>query len=64
MSYFESSRKRFLIVPARGGSKIRLKFKKINGKSLIQIVSEVILKSKIFTNAVVSTDNNLIKKKL
>ena len=58
-------KKRILaVVPARGGSKgIKLKnLKKINGKSLIQIVSEVILKSKIFTNAVVSTDNNLIRK--
>ena len=60
----KEKKKILAVVPARGGSKgIRLKnLKKINGKSLIQIVSEVILKSKIFTNAVVSTDNNLIKK--
>tara|TARA_Y100000816_G_C26108366_1_gene590152 strand:- start:8334 stop:9035 length:702 start_codon:yes stop_codon:yes gene_type:complete len=60
----KEKKKILAVVPARGGSKgIRLKnLKKINGKSLIQIVSEVILKSKIFTNAVVSTDNNLIRK--
>lgn len=52
------------IVPARGGSKgIRLKnLKKINGKSLIEHVSEVIKKFKKIDYSVVSTDHPKIKK--
>ena len=60
----KEKKKILAIVPARGGSKgIKLKnLKKIGGKSLIQLVAEVISESKLFTNAVVSTDHKQIKK--
>jgi len=50
------------IVPARGGSKgIRNKnLKKINNKSLIQITSEFIDKSKIFDKKIISSDSDRI----
>ena len=59
------------IIPARSGSKsIKNKnIKKINQKSLIEIAHEIALKSKIFSQIIVSTDsvkyqNFLIKKKI
>ena len=50
------------VIPARGGSKgIKLKnLLKINGRTLIEIVANVIADCKIFTNSVVSTDHQLI----
>lgn len=50
------------IVPARGGSKgIKNKnLKKINGKSLIRITTEVIKKVKIIDTAIISTDSKKI----
>lgn len=50
------------VVPARGGSKgIKLKnLLKINGRTLIEIVSNVINDCEIFTRAVVSTDHQKI----
>ena len=54
----------YAIVPARGGSKgIKLKnLKKINGKSLVEITSNFIDKSKIFSKKILSTDNKKIIK--
>ena len=56
------------IIPARSGSKgIKNKnLKKIKNKSLIELSYDIALKSKIFTNIVVSTDSkkyqNYLKK--
>ena len=58
------------IIPARSGSKgIKNKnLKKIKNKSLIELSYDIALKSKIFTNIVVSTDSkkyqNYLKKKI
>lgn len=54
----------YAIVPARGGSKgIKLKnLKKINGKSLIEITSRFIDKSRIFSKKILSTDSKKIIK--
>ena len=52
----------YAIVPARGGSKgIKNKnLKKINNKSLIQITSEFIDKSKLFDKKIISSDSDKI----
>ena len=52
------------IIPARSGSKgIKNKnLKKIKNKSLIELSYDIALKSKIFTNIVVSTDSKKVSK--
>lgn len=58
------NKKILALVPARGGSKgIKLKnLKKINGKSLIEITSDFIIRTKIFDFKILNSDNDKILK--
>jgi CMP-N,N'-diacetyllegionaminic acid synthase len=59
-----NNKKIIVIVPARGGSKgIKLKnLKRVNGKTLVTIVGELVSKIKIIDRAVISTDHKEISK--